>query len=71
MFVMSKSTPTAVNMSMIESIGIVQTGENQFEVKAWTPQDSWYLLGIFKTKEEAERQIHMICANYNDYWRRK
>jgi len=71
MFVMSKITPTAVNMSMIESIGITEVGENKYEVRAWVPSGDWYPLAVFKTKEEAERYIHMICVNYNDYWRRK
>ena len=71
MFVMSKLTSAWVNLSKVESIGVVQLGEDQYDVKAWVDGKEWYSLGIFKTKEEAERYIHMICANYNDYWRRK
>jgi len=71
MFLMSKSSLLAVNLQKMESIGVVQLGEDQYDVRAWADGKEWYSLGIFKTKEEAERYIHMICANYNDYWRRK
>jgi len=69
MFVISKSTRTAVNLSHIESINVSQLGEGNFDVQAWTTRETWYSLGTFKTLEEANQYIEMICKEYNLLWR--
>jgi len=69
MFVRSEITPNGINLSLIESIGITQIGENQYEVRAWTPRGEWYCLAVFETKEKADQYIEMTCKEYNEFWR--
>ena len=71
MFVMCKTSKTAINLCHIKVIEVEFREGGYYLISAWTLSNDRYTLARFRNEEEANRYLEMICKEYNLLWRER